>query len=361
MSEALGAARALAERMGIAIDPESAPGDLATALARAEEGCDRATRKEIRRTLYRLAQAGVARPARPIDPPTVVLGPAIDAWVSSIDGRGDRLVWLVRELPSGQHLLVAADVNEPAGLRDLRTFDVTRKNLRAMRRRFHDEARLTFVAADWRAIDALVLEAQDRLTAPDRRLDYRRIRPRLTHLPPIAPVELRSTHVTPPGDAERPRLVAESALLLSEPELRTWWPRPDDVAALTAQVRAIRESRIVLAPAQQEERLREILVAAANQLYPALSTARRLEATAYVLGETGRTEAAGRALAVAQRLREAGTTDIPLFHALTQQSVGAQLAAEESDRREDRAGALVLTPGELATARSPSRPPQARG
>ena len=361
MSGVTDAARELAGRLGLPLDLNASPGDVATALTRAVATSDGAARKDLRRMLYRLTQAGVAVPARPAEPVTPIFGPSVEAWVSAVDGRGDRLVWLLRESPSGQLLLVAADLNEPAGLRDLRVFDVTRKQLRAMRQRFHAEAGLTFVAANWRAIDALVLEAQDRLEQPDRRLDYRRIRPRVTQLAPLAPSELRSAHVVPPDDNECPRLVTESAALLTEPELRTWWPRPEAVTPLLAEIRAIRESRIVLAPAHQEERLREILARAVSVFFPAPSTARRLEAMAFVFGETGRPDQARRALAVAATLRTTPTGDVPLLQALVHQSLGTQLAATEAARREERAGALVLTPGEVATAKSPSRPPRGPG
>jgi len=361
MSDPLDAARALLVRLGISVGADATPTDVAAALADTEANAERTTRKEIRRALYRLGQSGIAVPQAPIATPAPVLGPSIEAWVSAVDGRGDRLIWLVRELSSGALVLVAADVNEPAGLRDLRVLDVTRKQLRAMRQRFQTEAGLTFVAADWRAVDALVVEAQDRLATPDRTLDYRRVRPRLTTQPPVAPAELVSSRVSAPDDAEHATLVAESASLLSEPELRTWWPRPDDAAPFLAEIREIRESPLVLPPAQQEDRLRQVLARATQALYPAEAMARRLEAVAFVLAETGRVDPARRALAAAATLRAHPTAELPLLQALTHQGLGTQLAAVEAGRREERAGALVLTPGEIATAGSPSRPPRSRG
>ena len=360
MSDPLDAARALLGRLGASVGADPSPAEVAAALAGAEATADRPTRKEIRRALYRLGQSGIVVPKPPVSTPTPALAPSIEAWVSGVDGRGDRLVWLVREQSSSGLVLVAADVNEPAGLRDLRVFDVTRKQLRSMRQRFQTEAGLTFVAADWRAVDALVVEAQDRLAAPDRKLDYRRIRARLTTLPPAAPAELVSSRVSAPDEAERATLVAESATLLSEPELRTWWPRPDDAAPFLAEIREIRESPLVVPPAQQEERLAAVLARATQALYPPDAMTRRLEAIAYVLAETGRVDPARRALAAATTLRARPTAEIPLLRALTNQGLGTQLAAVEAERREERAGALVLTPGEIATAKSPSRPPRSR-
>jgi hypothetical protein len=360
VSDPLADAHALLTRLGVALGSGTPAAEVAGALAGAEAAADRATRKEIRRVRYRLAQTGVSAPATPPAAPAPLLGPAIEAWVSAVDGRGDRLAWLVREQSNGALVLVAAEVNEPAGLRDLRVLDVTRKQLRTMRQRFQREASLTLVEADWRAVDALVVEAQARLAAPDRRLDYARVRMRVTTLPPLAPAELVSARVRPPDADERPRLVAESAALVAEPELRTWWPRPDDAGPILDEIRVIRESPLVVSKPQQEDRLRDVLSRAARSLYPPALMARRLDATAFVLAETGRLEAARRALAVAATLRADPDADVPLLQTLAVQGLGAQLAAAEAERRDERAGALVLTPGEIATAKSPSHLPRPR-
>ena len=361
MSNAIATARELLARAGVALDAAASPADVAAALARAGATADRATRKEIRRALYRLEQSGVHAPAAPPEPaaPSPVLGPMVEAWISAVDGRGDRLAWLVREQPSGGLVLVAAEINEPLGLRDLRALEPTRKQLRTMRQRFQTEAALTLVPADWRAVDALVVEAQDRLETPDRKLDYRRMRSRITSLPPAVPAELFSSRVHAIDDDERARLTAESAALLSEPELRTWWPRPDEAAPILAEIRAIRESPLVVSEAQQGERLKEVVARASHALYPAPVVARRLQATAFVFAETNRLDAARRALAVAATLHVTPDAEVPLLQALAFQGLGAQLAAMESEKRDERADALVLTPGEIK-ARSASRPQRSR-
>jgi hypothetical protein len=310
-----------------------------------------------------LRQAGHAPPvaAAAPEPAGPVLGTVVEAWVSSVDGRGDRLVWLVRDRARSDALLVAADVNEPGGLRDLRVLDVTRKQLRLMRQRFQREGGITLVPADWRAVDALVVEAEERAASPERRLDYRRIRSRLTSAAPRPAAELRSSRVAPPTQEERDRLVADSTALLAEPELRTWWPRPEAAEPFLADIRDIRESPLVLPPAQQEERLRAVLARAVDALYPPAVFARRLDAVAYVMAESGRPDAARRALAVADALRAAPHVEVPLFLALVHRGLGMHLAAAEAERRDVRADALVRTPSELATTRSPSRPPRPPG
>jgi hypothetical protein len=157
-------------------------------------------------------------------------------------------------------------------------------------------------------------------------------------------------------------LVAGAAALLEEPELRTWWPAPDAVAPFLEEIAAVRDSPIVLAPLQQQERLRAVLERAARELWPPPVLARRLDGLAYVLAETGRRQPARHALAVAARLRERPDTaaDVPFVALLVQRALGSLLARAEARETEERRGALVLTPDEIR-ARASSRPPHTRG
>jgi hypothetical protein len=367
VSDVAADARVLLAALGVDAGGDATPERLAALLAGAETHApSRDARRDIRRMLYRLAQGGAAAPARPADDEErrPALGATIEGLVSAVDGRGDRLVWLVRDEPAGGVLLVAADVNEPDGLQAVRVVETTRKQLRAMRERLQAEAAVRLVPADWRALDALVVEAADRRgEKPERALDYRRLRARMTSVPPAPPHELVSTHVAPPAADEQPALVADSAALRGEPELRTWWPTPERAAPFLDEIRGLDDSPIVLGRVQSEERLRAVLARAAVALYPPAPTARRLEATAYVLAETGRAEAARRALAVAAALRAdpERAPDVPLVAALVQQGLGSYLASGEAAQREERSQALVLTPGEALRARSRGRPPRAGG
>jgi hypothetical protein len=322
---------------------------------------ERTLRKALRRGLFRLAQRGVSIPpvedAPAAHPP--VGGPELDGLISAFDGRGDRLIWLLRPQAGGGLLLLAAEVNEPEGLRDVRLAEVSRKELRAIRERLRREAGLRLVAADWRTLDALVVEAHERGGAADRSHDYLRLRAQLVTVPPVAPVEPQSALVTPPRDDELPALVAASAELLALPELRTWWPHPDAAKPFVEEIASIRDSPLVLNRMQQEDRLQAVLVRAAATLYPTAVVARRLEGTAYVLAESGRVPAARQALATARALRD-GAGDVPLLRALVQQGIGAIFATEQSRHQEERRGSLVVTPGEALTDPASSRPGRTR-
>jgi len=217
------------------------------------------------------------------------------------------------------------------------------------------------VRAEWRVIDALLVEAHSRAAAGERERDYLRVRPRLTAEDPRPPSEPVSAHVPAPAADDLAPLVAASADLLREPEILAWWPDRTTVAPFLAEIGEARESPLVLSRTQEEERVRSVLERAAAVLYPPAAFARRLVGTAYVMAETGRVAPARQALAVATRLHERPTDagQVPLIAALVQRSLGQLLAAEEARRAEERRGSLLVTPAELR-ARSSSRPGRTR-
>lgn len=333
----------------------------------------RALRKALRRALYVVGQRGVPlpEPAAPPPAPIRLAEPDVEGYVSQVDGRGDRLAWLVRPQPAGGVLLVAGQLNEPEGLRDVQLADVTRKQLKAARRQLERNAGLRLVPADWRVVDALLVEGHERAQhAHDRpddhahhHHDYLRLRPRLLTTAPQAAAEPVSRHVAPPAGEEAAALVADSAALLGLPELATWWPAPEALAPWIEAIGAVRESPLVVSRAAREERVAEVVRNAIRALVPAAVFARRLEGTAYVLAETGRGPAARRALATAAALRAAPdrVPDVPFAVAFVERALGRVLAAASAERREAERSALVVTPGQFLRDRSRAHPGRTRG
>lgn len=332
---------------------------VATLLAALEaEPAAKPLRRAIRRALYRLAQQGVARPAPPPVERRVPLAAAdVEALVSHVDGRGDRIAWLVRPLPAGGNLLVAAQLNEPEGLRDLQVVEVGRKQIKTTRQELERQAGMRLVPVDWRTADALVVEAHERSGGGPGR-DYLRVRGRITSDPPRQPAEPVSAHARRPDAAEAAALALESGRLVEEPEFRGWGADPERAAPFATELEEMRRSPLVLSPLQQQERVREVFARAATALWPSTVLARRLEGTAYVLAETGRAAVARIALAVAVRIgeRPGDAADVPLVATLVQASVGSLVVESEKERE----SSLVLTPAEALRARSSSRPGRTR-
>ena len=337
----------------------------AAALAGLEPHAGGAARREVRRALYRLRQRGVATPERPMDEPPRRrdLGSDIEGFVSAHDASGDRLLWLVKRQASGGSLLVAAQANEPEGLRDVQAVDMSRKHLRAVRQRLAREGGVTLVAAPWATVDALLVEAHERTTTRDRARDYLRVRAEVTAEPPAAPAEPLSSQAPPPGLDEARTLAAASAPLLGEAPFAAWGPGAEAAAPFVAEIAALRDSPLVLNELQQRERVREVLRRAAEALYPAAAFARRLEGTAYVLAETGRGPAARAALAIAAllRARPAEGYETPFVSGAVERALGTLLSADVARQTEERRSALVATPGEVLRARESSRRGHTRG
>jgi len=128
---------ALAAALGELVSPA-----VAALLVALEASAGRDVRKEIRRALYRMKQRGVPIPEPPAAAPRAPAPSSEgEGFVSLFDGRGDRLIWIVRPLAAGGALLVAAQVNEPEGLRDVSAGEASRKQIRAARRRLADARR----------------------------------------------------------------------------------------------------------------------------------------------------------------------------------------------------------------------------
>jgi hypothetical protein len=337
----------------------------AAALVALEPHVGAGARREVRRALYRLRQRGVATPERPqADPPRRrELEADIEGFVSAHDAGGDRLLWLVKRQPSGGSLVVAAQANEPQGLRDVQSVDMTRKHLRSVRQRLAREGGVMLVAAPWQTVDALLVEAHERTTARERARDYLRVRSEVTAEPPAAAGEPVSSHAPPPALEEARALAAASAQLLGEAPFAGWGPDAEAAAPFVAEIAALRDSPIVLNELQQRERVREVLRRGAQSLYPAPPLARRLAGTAYVLAETGRAAVARVALATAVVLRDRPEEgyETPFVIGAVERVLGTLLSADVARRSEERRSALVATPGEVLRARESSRRGQPRG
>ena len=324
---------------------------------------DRKVRKDIRRALYRLRQQGVPIPEPARDQVVHARETEAEGFLTAFSGGGDRVLWLERRLPEGGSLVIYAHAHEPRGVLGLSVGEVSQKRLRALRQRMGSELPLRLVRADWRVVDALLVEGSARAAGTDPKRDYGRVRARITSEPPQAPSEPRSARVPPPAPEEVEALVATSAALLEQPEFARWGPEPEETAPFVSEIADVRDSPLVLSPHQQEERVAEVVRRATQSLAPPFPLARRLEGTAYVLAETGRTTLARQALAVATALREhpvqLGT--VPFVAAFVRRALHGLVAAETTRAQEERRGSLVVTPGEFLRDRESSRRGRTRG
>lgn len=345
---------AIAARLGTHAEPASVE-----ALQVLESGSrDKLVHKEVRRSLYRLSQRGLALPAaEPVAaaPRPVLGGPALEGYVSAVDGAGDHLVWLVRPVPGGiLHLL--AVVNDPEGLKEVGLSETTRKTLREARESLRDKHDLRMVEADWQHCDFVIGRALRWAHARGHTVsgDYTALRAQLTSQPPasdLAPlIEGRLTADAVRADA---RTLLESAAVLEEPEFRTWFFGPDELKPYLDEMRHVRDSPLVLNEMQQQERFRTIIEQAIEELFGGdrqASWVRRLEDMAYFFHASGRAEQARSTYAAALALATSprGGREVPLCEHLARTSMLAFWQVETQREAEHSRESLVVTPQQAA-------------
>jgi hypothetical protein len=316
---------------------------------------DKDLKREIRRSLFRLEQRGIAGPPRSAGAGLApVLAKEEDrGYLSHVDGRGDQVVWYVRPERSGDYYILSGVVNDRRGLIEADAGHVARPALRDLlegtRRRFS----IRLIPADPAWCD-LVLHEAYKQSDSKRSAGVSRFpsfRMEISHrVPEMIPCPVHARLGEPAGGIRE--ILDSSARLLEEPELSGWLLDPDWMAPHLGALREISDSPLVLNRFQQEERREKALRAARSAIFAGEAREiyrKRLEATAYYFLLDGREEAAPRALGVHAALsREAAEPpeSIPFVVALVARSFGAAQEAREARAREEKRTSLIVKPGE---------------
>jgi len=265
----------------------------AARLQRLGDSSDKALAKRARKALHLLRTRGVAAPKpekrefRPHGP----YAPAEELSLASmIDGRGERVVWLVRSADKGLDVF-EAQLSDTRGILGFTTANAPRKDWRAHATRVVGDARMAVGRVSERHARQLIEEGYQRTLAAGRvpPEEFARARLGLGHYEP------EERH--PALDAAPPLPVAEVrgqlAGLHALPEVRTWIPPEDSLPALDLEIGNIVTSKLIVDPAQRREQLAaavdKIATAALTPDYRKLLAARLYE-TALLLIARGNTD-----------------------------------------------------------------------
>lgn len=321
----------------------------------AQRTTDKTVKREIKRTLYKLEQRGLWHAPAAAAPPSTqsLLGPADDepeAWLSAIDPSGSRLLWMARRAGADVASLSAL-INETRGLQEFYAGGTTRKALRQAQRDLATRNGVHLVEAPWRHVDALLQSATALAGDEARRAEVSRARREIVPQS-AAPVEAR-----PPVDALIDRAaaardagaLAASAQALAEKELGGWLLPRDWLEPALAALDDTQSSLVIVSPQQREERAREKLQHAVDEVFAAAERralfAARFDESAYLLARRGRQEVA-RALVAAAEAARAGRPvgEIPVLAQIAARSLGlaAELRAEQ--KRDEQRSSLIVTP-----------------
>jgi hypothetical protein len=286
---------------------------------------DRAVRRAARLAIYRLAQRGVAPPARPTPKPVVERRPerAVRAWLSGIDGSGSRAVWLLFEGAWGGQALCSLIVNDEAGVLDAAGGEISKRRLETELAALRASQKLPWVEVEparaLAAVGAAVALHRARGTSPPSAFArWERL------FTPSEPAPL-------PELAADPALVERAPALLELPELAGWFLDPEAVQTDALELLQARESKLVVSDQIKAEREDAIVSRAVErELGSEARTrwARRLVDMAFIFRATERPEPAALAEAAAGALADTAreVRRQPFARALAQR--GVDVAAE---------------------------------
>ena len=317
---------------------------------------DKRLRKEIHRAIYRLSQKGIQADRPEQETAHSILAPVEpEAYISPMDGRGDRLVWLVKSRVGGGLHFLSSLINEPEGMRYVDGTEVTRKMLRHARQDLSDTHQITMIEAPWQYCDFLMHEGYERAKAQGKQEveSYPAARSHLLTAPAEPQDVPLPAHLDRDTIAADEGLLATSIQLFEEKELQRWLFDPEQAKPYVEKITSAQESLLVLNQQQQHDRVEGVIKEAVVEIFSGekgQTYARRLEETALYLCATDRLEAAKRALAVSLALQKEGANgiQIPFCEGLVQQSISMHYAEEKQQEQEEAKGSLIMKPSEFA-------------
>lgn len=315
---------------------------------------DKDLKKEIKRSLFKLAQRGLAVPERgPVEPraagPLFGAGQEIEAYMSAVDGGGGRLIWIAKPQPSHGLQVIQAMLHDREGLLRFGGMHMRRKELRGMAEEIKQRHGIEMIAVPWEFADAAIYRGYEKAKARGQTglENFHEIRAMLaTGKPAEAPHPIYGK-----VDAAQVRegpWREQSRRLLDEPELRYWILTDDWVQAFLPQLQEAQTSRLVLNPLQKEERFSAIVRDAVKALCTGETGEafkRRMEDMALYFFETRRPEQAKLALAVALQVGEGdpGPLDVSFLTGLMQKSF-AFFMSQEKAKKEEAESSLIIKP-----------------
>lgn len=307
---------------------------------------DKALRKEIRRSLFKLSQKGLVVPEARTSGSTGVTSllksaSDVEAYMSAVDGAGGRLLWIVK--PQAGHGLqtIQAMLSDREGLLRLGGAQIRRKELRNMAREIKDKHGIEMISLPWEYADQTLYAAYEKTKALGRSgfENFHELRTVIGASKPKRqehPIYRRLNADDVTGGSWR----EQSRRLMEEPELRFWFLDEDWVTPYLSQLEEAKSSRLVLNQVQKEERLAGIVRDAvkafcAGEIGRVLQ--RRMEDMALYFLETGRDDAARLSLAVGIQIGtgDPGPLDISFLTGLVQKSFGFYLSQQKTKQADE--------------------------
>jgi len=320
-------------------------------------------RRAVKTALYRLGRHGLSpeRERGEAAPRVLVPRPAdrrAEAWAGWPEGSGERGLIVVVPESGAAYLLAMAVVSLAVGFRDLQVSGTTRKGVRALVTELtgHESTALRPIPLPHAVflLDecAQAHEAQNQPLPREYELVRRSLAPWVAAAPSRAHIYglLNREEI-----AADPILLRASGSLLDLPQLSSWHLPQEATRSLVDTVQGLGESRLVLSPASQFERVDQLVREGAGDIFtPALRQyyRRLLEEAALLFWQEERAQEARRAFAAAVDLElEVGRfTENTFVLGLVKRAVGGALR-EERDEETDSAAQHTTESGLIIPGR----------
>ncbi len=336
---------------------------------------DKNLRRAIHRSLYKLSQKGVSVERPDQEPGKSVLTPIEpEGYLSSMDGHGDRLVWLVKPRIGGGLHYLSALINEPTGMRRIEATEVNRKGIKLARQDLAQRYQIALVEAPWRYCDFIMSEGYERAMAEKESSGqtdqtrpsgqsinaYPALRSHLLSGPAEAtPVPLPNS-LDPAAIAAEENWLTTSSRLFEEQTLQRWLLDQDQAKPYVEQMTQAQASPLVLNKYQQQDRAQSIINTVLADLFSGESAriyARRLEETAFLLAARSQLDSAKRALAVSLALKKDNPSGkgVPFCEELVRQSIAVHYQEEHQHEQASESGSLIMKPAEFAARMQAAR------
>ena len=310
-----------------------------------KESTDKEVKREVKRSFFKLAQRGLAVPRdQPVEAKAtafIASTPDIEAYMSSVDGGGGRLVWITKVQPNHGLQFIQAMLHDREGLLRIGGTQLRRKELRKMADDIKEQHEVTMISVPWEYADQILYEGYERAKARGQSdlENFHDLRSIINTGKPKEqphPIYRRLN----PAEAREGAWREQSRRLLDEPELRYWILTDEWLQAFLPEIEEAQASRLVLNPVQKEERLAAIVREAVKALCAGENAKlfqRRMEDMALYFSETNRADLAKLSLAVGLQAGESdpGPLDISFLTGLVQKSFAFFLSEQKAKKEEE--------------------------
>jgi hypothetical protein len=281
------------------------------------EADDKQRIKQVKKALHRLRAQGVV-----VDEPqspgaeggfslAIESGALQDAraYVTSVDGSGARLVWVLWRAPSGGSRLLQAVVDDGVGVRDAEVATVTRQGFREYVEQMRQNPTVLLQQVPTETAATILAEAAARSEAAGKEVpaDLRKWSELAGVSPAVAGEAPIYRHIGVDEVRDQPTLLDESMTLLRAPHFQSWAMEGEVIDAAAEEIHQAETSTLMVSDEQRQERMQDAIRNAVSASFDDDTRRRyrgRLEAMALMLWERGQHDEARQALAAAVGLTE---------------------------------------------------------